>query len=602
MIVAKGRGRALPALLILILYTPDIFAQPEVDWQRVWGGRGSDFCWDADWKSNQCYALIGDRHGGGDISSDYAIYVVDLNGDTIMSKVFNEVGIQSAYCGTVGHGDGGYLLAGEWNGFAHILRIDDEGEIVWEMNFSDWNARDFWGIKKFGDQEYILAGTRRVNGGDVLVVKINENGEIIWITSYGTDRSEYGWGLCIDSEENIVIAAQRGTFDRGYNALLLKVSADGDSLWMREYEPDVSEGLTEVVEVPGGYVAGGLSGRIGPGEITRFYLLNVDYNGNRRWSRPYDELGEAALRTISYASIDRGFLLGGSNGSLGGNRNSWLLKVDRDGEVQWSMRCGGNRGGDYGITRIIELPNFSYALGATINYTDFDRDLHGSCIALIKTAPDPLAFEPVVFEPSARIYNFRDVALDSTAVWELQLRNIAPRFGMVHRGEMIEGGEAYSFDLADTSWRIYPGDSTTVQVFFHPPSEERYTGLLRIYTGTERGITDSLTVTLSGRGVPLAVPDDDGRIGIRPYALTLSPFPNPFNSYLSIYYNLPHPGWWTMRLYDSRGSEVMLLKEGYMPFGPQQFRLDSGALPSGQYLLSLQGATGVTTRRVVMTR
>ncbi|MBM3329789.1 MAG: hypothetical protein FJY67_10020, partial [Calditrichaeota bacterium] len=70
-------------------------------------------------------------------------------------------------------------------------------------------------------------------------------------------------------------------------------------------------------------------------------------------------------------------------------------------------------------------------------------------------------------------------------------------------------------------------------------------------------------------GVPDAVPDD-GDIGIPPYAMHLSAFPNPFNATLQLHYTLPRPGWWALRLYDTRGAEVQLLKEGWMPFGPHQ--------------------------------
>ncbi|MBM3329596.1 MAG: hypothetical protein FJY67_09040 [Calditrichaeota bacterium] len=93
---------------------------------------------------------------------------------------------------------------------------------------------------------------------------------------------------------------------------------------------------------------------------------------------------------------------------------------------------------------------------------------------------------------------------------------------------------------------------------------------------------------------------DDGGIGIPPYAMHLSAFPNPFNATLQLHYTLPRPGWWALRLYDSRGDEVMLLKEGFLPFGPHQLHFDAGALPSGQYMLALNGASGITTRRVVL--
>ncbi|MBM3329858.1 MAG: hypothetical protein FJY67_10390, partial [Calditrichaeota bacterium] len=71
---------------------------------------------------------------------------------------------------------------------------------------------------------------------------------------------------------------------------------------------------------------------------------------------------------------------------------------------------------------------------------------------------------------------------------------------------------------------------------------------------------DALLANLNGR------PFDSGAVdaGLPNEFALLEAFPNPFNSSLSIHYTLPRPGHWALRLYDPRGAEVMLLKEGFL--------------------------------------
>ncbi|MBM3330107.1 MAG: hypothetical protein FJY67_11670, partial [Calditrichaeota bacterium] len=86
---------------------------------------------------------------------------------------------------------------------------------------------------------------------------------------------------------------------------------------------------------------------------------------------------------------------------------------------------------------------------------------------------------------------------------------------------------------------LEPGDSMWVYVVFRAEADGEYEANVVI----ESDDRDEARVEIPVRGKSLAIPDNDG-IGIPPYAMHLSAFPNPFNATLQLHYTLPRPGWW----------------------------------------------------------
>lgn len=65
-------------------------------------------------------------------------------------------------------------------------------------------------------------------------------------------------------------------------------------------------------------------------------------------------------------------------------------------------------------------------------------------------------------------------------------------------------------------------------------------------------------------------------------------FPNPFQTSTTIQYDLPHPSFVKMRVFDSRGRTVATLVESSQQAGNHQVTFDAGHLPSGLYLYRLE--------------
>ncbi len=96
----------------------------------------------------------------------------------------------------------------------------------------------------------------------------------------------------------------------------------------------------------GGSLLGGVYSENG---TTDYKVVNKDKEGNILWAKTYGGNGEDELTAIK-ATKDGGFVIGGrSNSSISGDKSEytkgeydfWVLKVDKDGMVEWDRTYGG---------------------------------------------------------------------------------------------------------------------------------------------------------------------------------------------------------------------------------------------------------------------
>ena len=79
-------------------------------------------------------------------------------------------------------------------------------------------------------------------------------------------------------------------------------------------------------------------------------------------------------------------------------------------------------------------------------------------------------------------------------------------------------------------------------------------------------------------------------------------FPNPFNSSTTIAYTLPFASPVNLSIFDQSGRKITTLLSRYSSSGYYQNIWKPDMLPSGIYLIHLEGCGDLQTRKVVLTR
>ncbi len=351
-------------------------ANGNIQWQRNLGGNGTD----------KAYAVRQTMDGG---------YIV--------------VGITSSNNGDVSGNNGG--------GDSWVVKLDAGGVIDWQRCLGGPGGETAYDVLLQPDGGYLVASGTNASGGDVSehfggadywFVKIDDEGDILWEKSFGgsgTDllsrvlSTQDGGFIAVGSTQSTDghVTNPLGDWDRW----VVKLDAGGNMEWQRTYGGSGGDGGSSVVQMEdGGYMIGGSTNSV-DGDVTDAFggndawLVRTDAEGNILWQKSYGGSGDESIRDL-VALDDGGVLAFGStnstdgdiNGHQGGN-DYWVFRVDAEGAMLW-QRCLGGTGDDRGasLTRTDDAGYALVGISASSN-GDVTSAFPGYDIWVVKLATDP---------------------------------------------------------------------------------------------------------------------------------------------------------------------------------------------------------------------
>jgi len=205
-----------------------------------------------------------------------------------------------------------------------------------------------WGnsLIQTSDGGYAIAGTTTSFGAglsDAYLVKLDANGNLQWTKTIGGKEFEDGYALIQTADGGYAIAGQTNSFGAGgYDVYVVKLDANGNLQWTKTIggkKEDV--GLMSLIQTSdGGYAIAGATNSFGAGN-GNVYVVKLDANGNLQWTKtiggPGDEIGFSLIQTS-----DGGYAIAGSTFSFGaGDEDVYVVKLDANGNLQWTKTIGG---------------------------------------------------------------------------------------------------------------------------------------------------------------------------------------------------------------------------------------------------------------------
>ena len=282
--------------------------------------------------------------------------------------------------------DGGFMLVGDsysedgdvLNHFIFgisdvwVLKLDSLGNVKWKNCFGGTGSEDHPSIKQTFDNGFIIASSTTSDDGDVTglhmigrpdfwVVKIDSTGIIQWQKCLGSTED--------DEAADIIQTADSGYLVTGYVSWLdgdvvgfhgewdmwvVKLSKDGEKQWSKSLGgSDFDWGTSCVQTKDGGYLIGGSTASVN-GDVSGLHGLGVDswvvklnYLGQLQWQKCYGGTRVENSHKIILTK-DGGFFIssttGSSDGDVTGNHGNidyWLVKADSIGNIEWQKCYGG---------------------------------------------------------------------------------------------------------------------------------------------------------------------------------------------------------------------------------------------------------------------
>jgi hypothetical protein len=214
----------------------------------------------------------------------------------------------------------------------------------WAKSYGGSDFENALSIQQTSDGGYIVAGSTDSFGagnGDAWVLKLDETGDVLWQKTYGGTNHDYTQSIQQTSDGGYIVAGSTYSFGAGNGDIwVLKLDETGNVLWQKTYggtNQDYTQSIQQTSD--GGYIAAGVTYSFGSGDRDT-WVLKLDDTGDVQWQKTYGGTNFDLANSIQQTS-DGGYIVAGSTYSFGADGDAWVLKLDDTGDVQWQKTYGG---------------------------------------------------------------------------------------------------------------------------------------------------------------------------------------------------------------------------------------------------------------------
>jgi hypothetical protein len=243
--------------------------------------------------------------------------------------------------------DGGYIAAGQTNKVGSgnldmwVVKFDADGDIEWENVYGGPEDDGAYEIHQIASGGYIIGGSREIVGNtDGWVVELNATGAVANEFIYGPASIERIRSIKQLPDGSYIAAGSTSTFVTE-DFWVMKLTAAFAVTWSYYYQPTVNQDFaTSVIRLSdGSYVVFGetLFGGVGGYDL---WFMRITTAGAIQWENAYGGASNEHASKFAVAT-DGGFVLSGWTSSFSPRTDGWLVKLDKDGNIEWDNIYGG---------------------------------------------------------------------------------------------------------------------------------------------------------------------------------------------------------------------------------------------------------------------
>jgi hypothetical protein len=319
-------------------------ADGDITWQKLFDGYYSSYRTNAIQQTDDGgYVVAGSAWsplGAGD--KDAWVLKLDAAGCVVWQRMYG--GVQSDTATTIRQtGDGRYVVAGETSSFgagwqdAWLLKLDAEGNVIWEKTYGETFQDGARAILLAADGGYVVAGYAQPTANSsqrAWVFKLDASGNVAWHKTYGGLHDYSAFDIQQASDGGYVVAGETEDLGAGGDdAWIIRLNASGDIVWQKTCGGQEHDRATAIQPVDdGGYLVTGSTWSFGAG-YDDFWLLKFDVDGKVTWQRTFG--GGEWDRAYALQQTDEGsiVIVGQAESFASGQSNAWLLKLDSSGRL-----------------------------------------------------------------------------------------------------------------------------------------------------------------------------------------------------------------------------------------------------------------------------
>ncbi len=264
----------------------------------------------------------------------------------------------------------------------YFIKADTNWNIIYSKKFGG-ESYDYYSHMHYYEGAFILLGQTRSFSGDInelgswqmSATKVDTLGDFSWTKTYFTGTGNTIRKAYLKPNGNVVFCAaifNRSNDDDG-DHVIVEIDQNGNTIQADRYIYDDHEsgGYSFIQTSDGGYMyeavvslLGSTTGvGAGGGDLE---LVKIGNNGDIEWSKGYGWEINEGIDWTAYSSIielESGYLVAGATDSRGfGLFDMMLLKIDFQGNVQWTKLIGNEKSNEPGAGQMISLSNNRFGL------------------------------------------------------------------------------------------------------------------------------------------------------------------------------------------------------------------------------------------------
>ena len=241
-------------------------------WSRTFGGGNWDTPYGIVRTADGGYALFGNTNSFGAGEQDMWLIKTDANGGGLWSQTYGSDGYENGYR-IAPMSDGGFILCGSTDSLAAwgeqdawLVRTDAFGDTLWTGAFGGQFGDMVFSAEQTMDGGVIAGGATTPFDGaepDFFVVKTDANGNGMWTRTFGGDGEDQCLQVRVLADGGYILSgATQSSGTDYYQPWIIRLNADGDSLWSRVLRSDTNDvSYCGTLTSDGGYVLGCLRQR-----------------------------------------------------------------------------------------------------------------------------------------------------------------------------------------------------------------------------------------------------------------------------------------------------------------------------------------------------
>ena len=227
-------------------------------------------------------------------------------------------------------------------------------DILWEKKLGGQDTENIQDLTSLTNDHFVTVGySGSYFSGDawesIWILKINNNGEIIQEKIIGNRYYNSGNTIIPAPNEKIILGGEKNwlycsSCNETGEAWMSMMDYELNLIWEKSFNFDGNSSISTMINVKeDGFAIAGFSQSRQSGKRNAWFAFS-DLEGNIVWSKIYDYLYQDKATSILYLGPE-GFLISGNSQTANLSKSvAWILKTDRNGEIEWKKEFETNHG------------------------------------------------------------------------------------------------------------------------------------------------------------------------------------------------------------------------------------------------------------------